>query len=291
MTKSDSIAALADALSKAQAEMTSAKKDMANPFFKSKYADLASVREAIREPFGKYGLAVSQMPETKDGQVIVHSLLMHSSGEWVTTELTMTPVKSDPQGVGSCITYARRYALAAIAGIAPEDDDGNEASGVKQIERTKQSIPISRNPVTVAAPVQSDTSGKGVGTLPEKVADKPLEGPSPAGAQAPPMREPGEDDEELVGLTALWKAETETGSFVDEPIGLPKQRALHRAFVDAIPDTAAETTRKQGPTIFREWLRNQGYVGDDGQGSTKKIPEFMFDEVRKNAVEFARKLK
>ena len=129
MNKSESIAQLADALSKAQAEMETAKKDSANPFFKSKYADLASVWDACRGPLGKYGLSVCQMPETTDAGIVVNTILMHSSGEWISSELRMRPVKDDPQGLGSAITYARRYALAAAVGIAPEDDDGNQASG------------------------------------------------------------------------------------------------------------------------------------------------------------------
>jgi hypothetical protein len=144
MLKSESIAQLADALSKAQAEMEAAKKDSANPFFKSKYADLASVWDACRGPLGKYGLSVCQMPETGEGVIAVHTMLMHSSGEWISSELRMRPIKDDPQGLGSAITYARRYALAAAVGIAPEDDDGNQASG--------KSAKVTEAPRTIAAP-------------------------------------------------------------------------------------------------------------------------------------------
>ena len=132
MNKSETIAQLADALSKAQGEMEAAKKDSANPFFKSKYADLASVWEACRAPLAKYGLSVAQMPETTpEGQLILSTILMHSSGEWLASTLMMRPVKDDPQGVGSVITYMRRYALSAAVGISPEDDDGNAASAKK----------------------------------------------------------------------------------------------------------------------------------------------------------------
>jgi hypothetical protein len=122
------------ALSKAQGEIRGAIKDSKNPFFKSNYADLASCWEAIREPFSKHQLAVVQTTDAyRDPDhpeaVCVVTWLGHSSGQWLRGKLVMRPVKADPQGYGSCITYARRYALAAIAGVAQVDDDGNHASG------------------------------------------------------------------------------------------------------------------------------------------------------------------
>ena len=127
---SESINELATALAKAQAELQHAKKDSKNPFFKSSYADLTSVIEAIRKPFSANGLSYCQLPETEDGKIKVITILMHSSGQWIKGELTLTPVKTDPQSYGSAITYGRRYGLQAIAGLsAEEDDDGNKASG------------------------------------------------------------------------------------------------------------------------------------------------------------------
>jgi len=139
MTKSDSIAKLAEALSKAQGGIKNALKDSANPYFKSKYADLASVWDACRKELSENGLSVVQVPEMLDGEGVkikVNTLLMHSSGEWISGDLTMIPVKEDPQGVGSAITYARRYSLSAFVGIAPEDDDGNAASGKPTVDGT-----------------------------------------------------------------------------------------------------------------------------------------------------------
>ena len=137
MTRSDSIAALAAALSKAQATMTSAKKDSVNPHFKSKYADLASVWDACREPLTKNGLSVIQMPGKDETGYYVETVLAHSSGEFVSCKLHIVPIKDDPQGLGSSITYARKYALAAIAGIAPDDsdDDGEAAMGRSDVRR------------------------------------------------------------------------------------------------------------------------------------------------------------
>jgi hypothetical protein len=116
--------ALFKALAAAQAEMESAKKDAANPFFKSKYADLAEVVR-VSKVIHKHGLSVMQMPVGKNELV---TILAHESGEYIKSCYEMTPVKNDPQGVGSCITYQRRYALQAILGIPAEDDDGNAAS-------------------------------------------------------------------------------------------------------------------------------------------------------------------
>ena len=129
METSDNIAELAEALSKAQASITGALKDSANPFFKSKYADLASVWDACREQLSANGLAVIQTTDLDESAVTVVTTLAHKSGQWVRGRLRMVPVKADPQGIGSCITYARRYALAAIVGVAQVDDDGNTASG------------------------------------------------------------------------------------------------------------------------------------------------------------------
>ncbi len=122
------------ALSKAQGKVEGAKKEVANTFFKSRYADLSSVWEACRAALTENELAVVQTPScTLDeaGGIAVHvtTMLTHASGQWIRDTVTMRPKENSPQGVGSTITYARRYALAAIAGVAPEDDDGNAASG------------------------------------------------------------------------------------------------------------------------------------------------------------------
>ena len=128
MEKSESIKHIAMALNKAQAEMSGAKKGAANPFFKSKYADMNSVVDAIRVPFCENGLSYSQFPFMQDNKVGVETILMHESGEWMSSTLLLPMVKQDPQAAGSAITYAKRYALQSIAGIPSEDDDGNTAT-------------------------------------------------------------------------------------------------------------------------------------------------------------------
>lgn len=133
MQKSESIANLAAALSKAQGQIETAKKTSANPYFKSKYADLSEVWDACRVALGANGLAVVQFPVSSEEGIGVETILMHSSGEWM-SEKFFLPISASKegsltaQGGGSCVTYARRYALAAVVGVCPEDDDGNAAS-------------------------------------------------------------------------------------------------------------------------------------------------------------------
>lgn len=129
MTTSEQINEIAAALAKAQGEMGGALKDAANPFFKSKYADLASVREACLGPLTKNGIAVLQSPEVSGVTVSVETLLLHSSGQWVRGTVSCAAKDDGPQAVGSAITYLRRYALQSFAAVAPEDDDGEAAQG------------------------------------------------------------------------------------------------------------------------------------------------------------------
>lgn len=132
MTKSEQINELAAALAKAQGQMEGAKKDSDNPFFKSKYADLSSVVDAIRGAFAEHGLSYVQLPEPCEGEeVAVDTVLMHSSGQWISSRTVVPVTKKDAQGYGSALTYARRYGLQAIAGVAAEDDDGNAATGAR----------------------------------------------------------------------------------------------------------------------------------------------------------------
>lgn len=129
MNKSDSIASLAAALAKAQGEVENATKASTNPHFRSKYADLAEVLNTVRPVFAKHGLAVTQFPSYAEGVVSVETVLTHASGEWMSGTISAPVSKQDAQGVGSAVTYCRRYSLAAVAGIAQEDDDANQAVG------------------------------------------------------------------------------------------------------------------------------------------------------------------
>lgn len=129
MRTSDQVEAISAAMAAAQGEMKPAVKDATNPHFKSKYADLASVFEAIRAPFAKNGLSVLQEVGNADGGVTVLTRVVHKSGQWIEFGPLYVPAgKQDAQGLGSAATYARRYSLASALGVcSDEDDDGNAA--------------------------------------------------------------------------------------------------------------------------------------------------------------------
>jgi hypothetical protein len=136
MQKSESIKELATALCKFQGAVEKIKKTTTNPFFKSKYANLADILDVIRQPLADAGLSFVQFPK---GQHELETMLMHVSGEWMSETYEMPPTKNDPQGLGSAITYQRRYALGAILGLnIDEDDDGNKASEPQKTKQTEQ---------------------------------------------------------------------------------------------------------------------------------------------------------
>ena len=130
MNKSESIKELATALAKFQEEVTNPKNTADNPFFKSKYAPLNDVLSLVRPILSKNGLSLLQSPSGDGERIVITTMLMHSSGEWI--ELDPLMLKADKvtaQGAGSAITYGRRYAVSAILGISSEDDDdGNHAT-------------------------------------------------------------------------------------------------------------------------------------------------------------------
>lgn len=130
MNRSETIGAIAKALAKAQGAIKPAAKSAENPFFKSSYADLPAIVEACRVELAKNDIAYSQATSYEADTVILETILLHGSGEWISGTYPIKPVKSDPQSMGSAMTYARRYALAAMVGVVAEaeDDDGNAAS-------------------------------------------------------------------------------------------------------------------------------------------------------------------
>ncbi len=128
MTTSEQIGELAAALAKAQGEMKNAPFNATNPHLKNKFANLASVRDTVMPALSKHGIAVAQTIVPFDGRAALATRLMHISGEWMES-LCPLPDAPDMQKLGSAITYARRYSLSSICGIAAdEDDDGNAAS-------------------------------------------------------------------------------------------------------------------------------------------------------------------
>ena len=139
MDRSESISGLATALAEAQGEFAIIPKESSNPFFKSRYAELSTIVRTVQPVLRKHGLSVTQLTEDGEVGITVRTVLMHKSGEFISGSLRMRPVKDDPQGVGSAITYARRYGLSAILGIATDDDDdGAAASGTTANRQTSK---------------------------------------------------------------------------------------------------------------------------------------------------------
>lgn len=140
MNRSESINEIAAALAKAQAKIEGAVKGHINPAFRSKYADLGAVWDAIREPLTANGLAVMQQLTTDEAGISCTTLLTHASGQWIEfAPLTVPLAKRDGHGVGSAATYCRRYSLQAAVGIAPIDDDGNAAvASAPAIDKAQQ---------------------------------------------------------------------------------------------------------------------------------------------------------
>jgi hypothetical protein len=131
------------ALAAAQAEIGNAAKNASNPHFRSTYADLAEVLTTIRPCLAKHGLCLIQAPSFTGSTVEVTSTIGHAAGGWIASTIACVPAKSDAQGIGSAITYLRRYAAAAMAGIAQEDDDGQAAA-----HNTPPASPPQRKPPT-----------------------------------------------------------------------------------------------------------------------------------------------
>lgn len=157
MNKSESIGKLAQALALAQGELNAAAKARLNPFFHSKYADLASVWDACRAPLSKHGLSVIQLVEPAEKlegglyetRAVVETILAHESGEWISSRISLPVLgpelkgggrgEVNAQSFGSAITYARRYALAAVVGVYQDDEDANDASGNESVPRMPES--------------------------------------------------------------------------------------------------------------------------------------------------------
>ena len=146
--QSDQINELASALAKAQAEIGSVQKDQDNPYFKSKFSSLSMVWETVKPSLTKHGISIVQMPGSDERGYFVQTQIMHSSGQWIRSTTYMKPSKEDPQGIGSLISYARRYALQAMVMACPDDDDGEMAMGRSSVAPARTIPPKVIAPVT-----------------------------------------------------------------------------------------------------------------------------------------------
>lgn len=162
MEMSENINEIAAALAKAQAKIGNVAKDAKNPHFKADYASLAAVLETCRPILAENGLCVMQPASSEDsGAVTVETMIAHTSGQWVRSRISCRPGKPDAQGIGSVITYMRRYSLASLVGVAQADDDGEGASGRGEnsgpkMEPAQRQKPQQERAAPAAAPAVPD---------------------------------------------------------------------------------------------------------------------------------------
>lgn len=161
MAQSESIQKIAEALNKAQVEIRGANKNSENPHFRSQYANLKALWDAIRKPLTSNGLAVSQTTDVLDGKTVLITTLMHLSGEWIRGSYPLEPEKSNPQSRGAAMTYARRYCLAGIVGAYEDDDDAESAMADRPDPKVyhNETKPVATRRPEVAPPPQDRLLG------------------------------------------------------------------------------------------------------------------------------------
>lgn len=207
--QSESIEALASALLRVQATMGPALKDEMNPFYGKKYADLASVWAAVRQPMADNGLSVAQGVSPEGATGVVWTQLMHTSGQWLRSECPLILAKTDPQGVGSAITYYRRYLLAAMLGVTQEDDDAESAMPKRDAKPAPAAAPKPAQQPKPASPPPPPPAASGL-----KPEDIPFDGSKPGAPTDPspaPANTGGVEWKPVFKLTpeetAAWKAQ------------------------------------------------------------------------------------
>lgn len=214
MNKSPEINELAAALVKAQPMVEGAKKGSVNPHFRSKYADLGSVWDAISEALEANGLAISQFPdETSQGLPALTTMLIHKSGQWLSATYPLISVKQDPQGFASAQTYARRYGLGAVMGVIAEDDDGEGASRPAK-PTLKEAI---HGPSTLKIPVAADAYAP-------VDADKAANAKAWALREVPRIKTMGKDD--LDKFSERFKKAREELKVLDAKTSVELEKAL-----------------------------------------------------------------
>lgn len=166
MKTSETIKEISGALVKAIGEIPNPPKNAVNPHFKNRYADLAIILETAKPVLMKNGLAAIQVAEADGNIVTIRTRIVHISGEWIETALTMTAAGTDPQKIGSAITYARRYSLSAMLNISADDDDDGEENRKKENQK----------PVAATATVKTQNQPKPAPAKTQNPLDKELLG-------------------------------------------------------------------------------------------------------------------
>lgn len=255
MRQSETITAIAPAIVKASAELGPIAKDATNPAFRNKYATLDAIMEQVRPVLAKHGLAVMQgvtHPETVDGRVVglaVETRLLHLSGEWIASTVTLPVEKATAQGAGSAISYGRRYGLSAMLGLTAEDDDGNAASAPRSTPG--RSVNHVHGTTTVArVEVQEPEGRRMYETVPDTPRRKPytgnvteaLETPFPFKKRPELHGKPlGQIPLDVLSATAEWCRKTDAAKFGDL---LDRIHAVQKYFEELEQDQLAEDQRR-----------------------------------------------
>jgi len=229
-TRSRELGKIFAALAKAQGMMRGAVKDKENPFYKSGYADLASVVEAVREPLATNEICFYHELGDSDGTgVTVTCILGHSSGQWLSSTVTIKPAKADAQGIGGAQTYGRRYTLVAITGLPQVDDDGNTASGASDKKPPKQLDDLTQD-------IARQMGGREVDPNTRKLANK-----------APANKAPANKGPANKGPTS--KAPTKKAPAKKTNDSSAKARVINKEQVDALWAKAEQMTGGKGQRI------------------------------------------
>ncbi len=240
--QSETIGKLAEALAKAQGAMDNPARSAENPFFKSKYAPLSAITDAIRKPLSQNGLSYVQTVSMQSDIVMLTTRLMHLSGEWVESAMPL-PHVGKPQELGSVMTYFRRYQLSAIVGItADDDDDGNEASG-------NRAQPAQRQPVK-----QAPSNGN--------EHDNPFEDESPS----TPRSNGGATDKQHKMLFAL-------GSKLYGDGWNAKRPELVKAITKGRSESASDLTGKEMSTLLDGLKKKEGERDAIADVTLANVPE------------------
>ena len=277
MQRSDQIDQLATALAKAQGAMTSAEKDGKGNY--GKYASLAAIWDAIRAPLSVNGLSVTQTMSMDDGRPILETTLMHASGQWETSCVPILAKDGSPQQFGSGLTYARRYGLAPIVGIAADDDDDGEAAqkGFQQQQRTA-SRPQTPTEAAKPQPVATTTAvgnGKDIRPMPTTLADAYKQG-AQDGARDPSIV-PGNGNGHTETVAAVAAAVAAAIMDADEQFGqmesagdAPINDALRKAMF-------AQAKKVYGNDMlgFRNWIHEQYQVDTTNALTIKQATEII----------------
>jgi hypothetical protein len=243
MERSESIGQLAQALAKAQKSYKPLKKESTNPYFNSKYADLAAVLESTKDALADNNLAVIQLSSYVDNKAVVRTVLAHESGEFILEDLALPNKKDDAQGIGSSLTYGRRYAYSSIVGVsADSDDDGAGATSGKSPE----------NPTPKALPKVNQIPAKGKDN-PRPAEEKKVEAkPQPAPAQEPAKEVAKQEEADPKPDKQEWAAiQLRVRDLVEASNG---QGEVLRNFIKRTAGTqdAKSVTKKQWDEILKQ---------------------------------------